>query len=145
MTVIATDGRSMAGDGICCDSGGSITTLAMVKIRVLNDGSIVGVAGSAFDIDFIVDWMEQGGSPPKGLYEKGEFLRLMPDGKAMIYHYQGGCFEVALPYAIGCGSDFARMAMRLGKTPAEAVALTCELSVHCGGTITEHSLSPPPE
>ncbi len=55
---------------------------------------------------------------------------------------KSGCFEYEQYHAAqileddfgawGCGSDFAIMAMRLGKSADEAVLLASEFSVECG-------------
>lgn len=50
-----------------------------------------------------------------------------------IFRTYGGLniFEVPEFDAIGAGEDFALAALHLGKSPAEAVTVACELSVWC--------------
>ena len=52
-------------------------------------------------------------------------------------------FEVSEFDAIGAGEDFALTAMHLDKTPAEAVAIACELSVWCSQPVTTISVALP--
>ena len=141
MTTIATDGRTMAGDGLCLDGGDAITSLDIVKVRRLKNGGIVGVAGSAFDIDAFVDWLDGPQSePPKDMWEKTEALALMPDGRCYFYNDKGKRFETSLPAVTGSGSDLAMGAMAAGKSPAEAVEIACANHASSGGTITALSL-----
>lgn len=60
MTTIATDGKSMAGDGVC--SGNGIRHgLSVRKVHLLPDGRIVGIAGCSYAHAAFLPWLTAGG------------------------------------------------------------------------------------
>lgn len=145
MTTIATDGRSMASDGRCCDGSGIITTDAIQKVYRLSDGSIAGFAGSAFDAPAWLEWLNGDRSgKPEDVWEKAEATILQPDGRVFIYNHHGRCFEAQLPYGTGTGGEFARGAMMAGASPEKAVAIAMKRDSSSGGTITVLHLEPQP-
>jgi ATP-dependent protease HslVU (ClpYQ) peptidase subunit len=142
LTTIACDGKSMAGDGLCLTGGDSISSTTVVKVRRLAGGGLVGVAGSAFDVDTFVDWLNSDRSEkPLDTWEKSEALVLEPDGKAYFYNSTGKCFETSIPAATGSGVEMAMAAMACGKTAKEAVEIACLLHSQSGGLITELRLA----
>lgn len=133
MTVIATDGRSMAGDGRAL-AGWTIADDDRVKVHRLASGAIVGTCGKASQGQAFRDWLD-GGPEPTDTADFGALV-LNPDGSI---DYYDGIVKVPMntaPQAIGCGSDFALAAMDLGKTPTEAVAYAITRNAGCGGKIT---------
>ena len=135
MTVIATDGKTMAADGITV-SGWSIIRTDAVKIHRAPDGCVFGTTGHASDNQKFADFIISGHYPEK-LHEDFSALVLTPEGK--IFHYSSDCMPLALspPQAIGCGADVAIGALKAGAGPRLAVEITGQTSTHCGGSITE--------
>lgn len=138
MTVIATDGVTMAGDGLITD-GWTVITTNDVKVHRLANGGLFGMTGPASDDLAFRAYLENGGDRPK-LSESFTALVLNPDGHVTWYDASGGGFPCPAPQAIGAGADFARAAMDLGKTATEAVEVACRHNVGCGGTITTLTL-----
>ena len=134
MTTIATDGKTMAGDGLVT-SGCAIFGTNCVKVRKLADGRIVGMAGSAYDFDPFCEWLENGGDHPGDMIDDFEALVLNSDGTCLSYNNKGRCIPEELPTATGSGRDFALAAMDLGFSPEEAVKLACKRDTNSGGTI----------
>lgn len=134
MTTIATDGKSMAADGMITDND-VVCLTNYVKIRRLSDGRIVGFSGDAFNYDAFAEWLEKGeGEPPK---LSGQFscLALRPDGSVVQYDDQGRSFPEMVPMAIGSGMRFAIAAMDLGKSAEQAVRYACTRDIYSGGEI----------
>jgi ATP-dependent protease HslVU (ClpYQ) peptidase subunit len=141
MTTIATDGKSMAGDGmISCD--GTVFDRNFVKVHRLRDGRIAGVCGSAYDIEPFCMWLEEGGDKPK-----------LSDGfEALVLDLQGGCrsynsdcqsLREPTITASGGGKDFALAAMDAGASPERAVEIACDRALGTGGKITVLHIEPP--
>lgn len=134
MTTIATDGKTMAGDGcrFYCDT---CVMASAVKVRRLHDGALVGTAG---DVGFgmaVVEWLENGGPPP-ALKDDGSALLLETSGECFVLDHNCNRIPVEAPVSIGSGMDLAIGAMMAGATPAEAVAIAAQKDPHTGGTIT---------
>ena len=135
MTTIATDGKSVAADGL-----GTVNNLVVErageKVRKLRDGSLLGVAGDAFALDQIADWLEAGAVPadrPEGL--KVDVLLIRPGGSALMCGNSLRLTACDLPYAIGSGGDLAMGAMAAGKSPAEAVEIAARYDINTGGRV----------
>lgn len=141
MTVIATDGKTMAADGLSLDRGGVVCSLDVVKIRRLGDGRLVGLAGTPYDLDIFCEWLEGGGDFPKFDEEHFDPLVLETDGKAYHYNHQGRRTENMLPTAVGSGTDLAIGAMEAGLSPREAAEIACKRHSGCGGRIIGLSLA----
>lgn len=138
MTVIATDGRTMAGDGLTV-AGWTVICTDTQKLTRIKDGRIVGTSGNAEDNQPFRNWLENGGDKPK-LSDDFSGLVLSPDGS--ITHYSNTCiaWSASAPAAIGSGQDFALTAMDLGRSPVDAVKAACKRSMGCGGNITSMSI-----
>jgi len=134
MTTIATDGDTMAGDGMIA-SDGVVFHRGFVKVRQLPDGRIVGVCGSAYDIEPFSAWLVEGGDKPE-LSDAFEALVLDPTGECRCY--SGDCTSIVeeLPTACGSGRQIALGAMEVGATPGEAVEIASRRSLGTGGKIT---------
>lgn len=133
MTTIATDGRSMAGDGLVT-SNGTVFGSACQKVHRLPDGRLVGMTGPVYNQQIFLDWLASGGDAPK-LLEGFESIVLGPDG-ALSYDEHCHCYPEELPTAAGSGRQIAIGAMEAGATPAQAVEIACRRNTETGGQIT---------
>lgn len=135
MTVVAANLKEMAADTLCI-AGGSHTYTS--KICRLDDGSIVGCAGTGSDA--VVDWLKRGGgyrdAPPILEKDDWEVLHLRFSG---LYLYTNSFYPMKLKeknFAIGCGEDVAMYVMRkLKKSPVEACKEAIEMNHFCGGKV----------
>lgn len=142
MTTIATDGITIAADGLgVC--GGERTWRDMKKIRVV-DGRIYGCTGDAPLFDALIKWHKDGSDPSK--YPKVENQSgclLVIDDRGLVRYTHTCPYADAFPYpaAFGSGADYASMAMHLGLSPRDAVEKAAHFDVHTGGTITEINIA----
>lgn len=142
MTTIATDGKTMAGDGLI-NGDGVVHGRSFPKVRALEGGVIIGLCGCICDVEPFLAWMDGG---PKPRLEKGfQALLLSPGGPPRLYYGDLKSEPVELPYAIGSGGHFALAAMDFGKTPEEAVRYAATRDIHTGGTITVLELHAKPK
>jgi ATP-dependent protease HslVU (ClpYQ) peptidase subunit len=137
MTTIATDGKTMAGDGQTALAEGHVTVLTKSKLHHLPDGSVIGCAGNTVDILRAVAWLKSGreGKPPK-LAEVG-ILQLMPDGSLFYWNEELEPHQWDVPCAIGTGGELALGAMLAGASPKKAVEIACQRDPMSGGKISE--------
>ena len=138
MTVIVTDGRLMACDGLITDHD-TIVGTKRNKIRRMRDGSLVGTAGDSLVGGLIQDWLD---TPvrKRGNYPESETtraLQLMRDGSVLLYDPKsnGNPISVSTPAAIGSGMDYALAAMDMGATVARAVGIAIGRNPYCGGAV----------
>jgi ATP-dependent protease HslVU (ClpYQ) peptidase subunit len=98
--------------------------------------------GTSALIKEMVRWVEDGAKPetfPAQQRDSKESVSLLvvpPSGP--LLQYETTPFPLTIEdakWAIGSGRDFAVMAMRLGKTAAEAVELACEFCHDCGNGV----------
>lgn len=139
MTCIATDGRTMAGDGRITSGGGLILCEAWEKVWRLSDGSIVGACGDQNDMMLARDWLDRGADfdlIPK-LSEDFEALILRPDGQVEWFERRCVFVPLEVPTAIGSGREVAMTAMDMGLGPAAAVRQSFKRIATCGGAIIE--------
>lgn len=128
MTTIAANKHMMAADSLCDDGG-----LASKGVKLFEvDGDILGIAGTLGQGMKFVNWYKNKEGEHPDLDET-TVLILHKDGSLETWDGSG----VGIPvlekfYAIGSGSQFAIMAMHLGKTPEEAVKLTCKFDTGSG-------------
>jgi ATP-dependent protease HslVU (ClpYQ) peptidase subunit len=134
VTTIATDGKSMAGDGLCTGDG-LIHGRSVGKVCRLPDGRIVGSAGTAYGQQAFAEWLINGGDKPR-LADSFEGLVLHPDGRCLTYNEHCQSCDQELPAVTGSGGALALGAMLAGKNPAEAVAIAADRDPFTGGTIT---------
>ena len=136
MTTIATDGKTIAGDGLrtFCDE---ITGTNHKKIRIV-DGKIYTFTGSAALFSPAIKW-----------YAVGANLKALPKAEdnhwVLVVIDQSGITRITSampwpeqfdpPFCLGAGEDFALGAMRAGLSPEEAVRLTAKHFTHTGGEI----------
>lgn len=142
MTTIATDGKSMAGDGLVIDHRETVVDTERRKVFRLADGRIIGGAGNAADVDAWRAWLE-GGKDGACPIDSDRFagLILSPDGTVHWVDHKGREMETPVPSACGSGQDFAYGAMAVGASAALAVAAAASRDAYSGGTITVEHLS----
>jgi ATP-dependent protease HslVU (ClpYQ) peptidase subunit len=138
MTTIATDGQTMAGDGLVT-SGGIVFGRTAVKVQKLSDGRLVGICGNARYAAPFVAWLESGGDVPE-MDDEFEALVVSADGTCKSYDYKGRSLDEELPTASGSGREIALGALVAGSTPEGAVRAACERDTMTGGEITIVSL-----
>jgi ATP-dependent HslUV protease subunit HslV len=136
LTTIATDGKTMAADGLSRDQGGLVCSESVKKVRRLRDGRLFGLAGCPYDLDLIEKWLNEGGDFPALHADAIDLIVLEKDGRAYSYGKSGGRSEQMLPAAGGSGVDIAIGAMEAGASPEEAVRISCKRHAGSGGEIT---------
>jgi ATP-dependent protease HslVU (ClpYQ) peptidase subunit len=139
MTTIATDGKSMAGDGLVTGDNMVFST-SVPKVRRLKSGGLVGVCGSAFNFDPFVEWLDKGGDPPT-LTDGFEALVLLPSGKVLSYNEQCRAIHEDLPTACGSGRQLAIGAMEAGAKPKRAVEIAAKRDLGTGGKIRSFTIT----
>ena len=132
MTVIATDGESMAGDSLTT-AGTQIAAYAP-KVHKFPDGRIAGSSGDTTECRKLIRWLRDGGDKPE--VGDAEAIVLNTDGTVEWWDKQFEPIQYVVPMAIGSGGDIAIGAMLAGVEPCEAVRLTMERDRSCGGDIT---------
>ena len=145
MTAIATDGRTMAGDGRI-NAAGLITNDEFEKVWHGPDGSVYGLSGDTAAMAVARQWVERGCDPdcvPKVPGNGFEGLRLKLDGAVDLFDGTFMFMPTRVPFALGCGADLALMAMTLGRSPSEAVKDAARLHSHVGGRVRD--LRPKPK
>lgn len=133
MTTIVTDGESMAADRRV--TGDGLVHGETGKIRMADNGDIIGLAGTAFDLDSFVAWYNSDRTDSVQIHEITEALVLQTDGRVFCYNHQGRSFEHSLPAAIGSGSALAYGAIAAGASPAQAVLIASERDIYSGNGV----------
>ena len=129
----------MAADSLAVSGNRKYRTRKLYRVR----GALLGVSGSIGEMLMAVEWYRRGAdldNRPVGL--DGSMLVLDQNG---MFRYESNCYPIPvfdLFAASGSGADVALAAMRLGKTPGEAVALACEIDLHTGPPVTVERLDP---
>jgi ATP-dependent protease HslVU (ClpYQ) peptidase subunit len=139
MTTIATDGRSMAGDGLATLNH-AIVSQNHVKVVRLSDGSLFGATGDTGQIKRVAAWLEDGADPgayPHDLKE-AVVLVLRPDGKIYtLDELSAGYLDpIEAPAAIGAGERYAMGAMDAGASPEEAIRITSRRDPYTNDRVT---------
>lgn len=149
MTVIAWDGKSLAGDKRAVVGGGLIRTTTKI-FSVLHGLALAGYAGDADAGEEMLAWFEDGYQPakfPASQRDRDNWSGLLVVwGDGRIWKFERSPYPIKFPpqhFAIGSGRDFALMAMHLGKTAREAVKLASIFDSGCGNGVDE--LAHPPQ
>lgn len=138
MTVIAFDGVRLAADRR--STHGSLIR-HLTKIHTIGE-VFVAHSGDAAEGRWMLEWYRQGAKAAEFPEFQKNTDRWAPlhvffkDG--VIHAYERSPYPIIYPpqmYATGSGRDFALMAMRLGKSPKEAVELTIEFDSGCGNGV----------
>jgi hypothetical protein len=135
VTTIATDGRTIAGDGLITLSG-TIVQFGAVKVERLADGRVIGCCGDASDQREFAAWLVGQGKKPK-LGPRFSAI-VAAKGQPLRVYFDDCTFdEVVPPFAIGSGAVHAFAALDCGKSPVGAVEIASGRDIYTGGTITE--------
>lgn len=139
MTVIAWDGKTLAGDKRTSFGGLHATT---TKVHRLQDGRLVGCAGTTAQIAEMVHWLNAGADAEKlptaqrDPKECVSALVIEPGGRVLQYENTAHPIVIEnLTWAIGSGRDFAMAAMYMGRSAEQAVSVACALDCTCGNGI----------
>lgn len=148
MTVIAWDGKTLAADKQVTLFSAKITTTKVRRIK--REGRIPEVLAWTGDQDSgqaMAEWYEAGADPaafPECQRDSEAWTRLIVADRYGAKYYDRAPFATKVEDAFaawGTGSDFAIMAMHLGKTAREAVELTCLFAVGCGNGMDAFDLA----
>lgn len=138
MTVIAWDGKTLAADKRAC-IGTMISTVTKIQ-RIGN--LLVGGAGDFGYVLAMFDWIKKGRralSFPDDQRSADNWqlvIVIEVDGTASIYERTPFPVRYEQTFvAIGSGREFARAALYMGATAAEAVSVACALDNGCGNGI----------
>lgn len=134
MTTIATDGKSMAGDGLLTGNG-IVHGFDFRKVFRLADGRIAGFCGDSYALPAVVEWLNNGGNLPDIDPENFEGLILHPDGRCQSVNGKGQMIDQPVPAVTGSGGAIALGAMLAGASPTEAVDIACQRDCKTGGQI----------
>jgi ATP-dependent protease HslVU (ClpYQ) peptidase subunit len=144
MTTIATDGRTIAADGLVTAGIERIDTSARKIVRV--DGLIYALCGRTSALRPLVRWHQDGADPDTVPKVGGEWglVVIDPNQPHAHYYHNDALFPSFVPYpcAFGTGEQFARGAMLAGADPRRAVEIAAECDVNTGGTITHLDIGP---
>ena len=141
MTTIAWDGKTMASDTLATDYWG-MKEVVTNKILTGKD-FLLGCAGEHGQImqwwrgisNFTAQELLDVGYTPYCRDSNDPSMVLVCE-HGVFRHVSGIFAKVSRPYhAVGSGREYALMAMRLGKSASEAVALAIEFDVNTGGEI----------
>ncbi len=129
MTVIATDGVTLAADSLT--TYGSLKWRYASKIYSLKDG-YYAYAGSVSEGEAVYNWLKDGGDKP----DVENFYCIITKGKSVRCMWSNlvRC-KVPRLHADGSGSEVAIAAMHCGLSPEEAVRLAIKLCDGCGGKV----------
>jgi len=131
MTTIATDGNTIAADGLVV-AGTVVSKRNAVKLYRLDD-EIVGLSGKLDEcVNYMAWYRGESENPPGGDIE---VVHLREDG---IYTGNApgyNLFKVDAPYTIGSGEGIAMGAMVAGVSPADAVRIAAKYDIYTGGRI----------
>lgn len=139
MTTICTDGETIAADMLITGNGlkhGSFSKLARA-----NDGSVIGVVGSPFDLDSFVEWYNGDRKEPWSAEDNSEMLVLSPGGVILCFNYLGRSYVATPPQAIGSGAGVAYGALAMGASPKQAVEVASKYDYRTGAGVESMSVS----
>lgn len=142
MTTVATDGRTMAGDGLAHDRG-VITDTDAAKVQRLKDGSLFGCAGDWGDCLAVCAWLDGDGDKPVKP-DSVSALHLRADGSLIYYGENLFPIPTSAPAAVGSGMAHALTAMDLGLDSHAAVKMAAKRDTLTGGDIIVISLEDRP-
>ena len=134
MTTIATDGKAMAADGLVTGNGLRHMDDCR-KIFTLEDGRIVGMAGSCFLHQDAIDFLN-GKRDEIDLGDDFEAIILHPNGKCECMDGEGRCYKQSVPAVTGSGGAVALGAMAHGASPKQAVKIAAQFDTATGGVVT---------
>jgi hypothetical protein len=138
MTVIAYDGRYVAGDTLIVNDGGLRNSCGKLRIW---ETQVLATTGAADHGEALVIWFKDGKKPAAFPNVVGS----QKDGSLYVFEYGKPimCFQTypapiiftGEEFACGSGGEIARAALHLGRDARQAVDAAIELNVYCGGDI----------
>lgn len=138
MTVIAWDGKHMAGDKRTNFGGLHATTTKVHRIREC----LVGCAGNTAQIIEMQKWFAEGAkredfpAAQRDVKECVSMLVIEPSGRVLQYENTPDPMVIENPFwALGSGRDFAMAAMYMGRSAEHAANVACALDMGCGNGI----------
>jgi 20S proteasome alpha/beta subunit len=138
MTCIAWDGKTLAADKR--QSRGTLITTTSKIFRV--GDALIGLSGESALNAQMLAWFRDGEKVdafPAAQRDKEDWSAIIvvrADGT--LHTYERSPYPSVIEdrrFAIGCGRDFALMAMHLGKSAREAVELTAMFDSGCGNGV----------
>lgn len=144
MTTIAFDGTMVAADGLIC-LGDQVVGRSTKKLHVVAPGAYAGYAGADPIGKKRIQWLREGGKPEAWPTIEGQDCSLLvvyDDGSAALV-CDGVMTEVAAPFAIGSGAQFAIGAMHAGCNAFEAVEIAAKCDAFTGGRIDSYLVVKP--
>jgi ATP-dependent protease HslVU (ClpYQ) peptidase subunit len=150
VTTIAADLETMASDSkVGIGMGVSYKAVKITRVKKM----LVGAAGNGGDCSRLLEWAERDFKGPRPKWEEDSgsdmavwALILRPDGLFFMDQDSPEPERIDEPFfAIGSGGKSARVAMLLGKTPEEAVALACQVDDDSGLPVQVLSLKDQPK
>lgn len=138
MTVIACDKKTMSADRLMCANGTKKSTNKIYQINNL----AIGFAGTMTKVSACLGWITQYGLNPEKFPETSEedfveFIIYNKEEKTLKY-YENSPYAIEIFddfIAIGSGTPYAETAMKMGKSPEEAVQISIDMCIYCGGSI----------
>jgi ATP-dependent protease HslVU (ClpYQ) peptidase subunit len=138
MTVIAWDGKTLAGDKRTNFGGLHGTTTKIHRFK----GCLLGCAGNTAQIMEMHQWVMSGykreefPAPQRDAEKCVSMLVIEPSGKILQYENTPDPIVIENKFwAIGSGRDYAMAAMHLGHSARVAAEVACALDVGCGNGV----------
>ena len=138
MTCIAWDGKTLASDKRASYGDMICTVTKIFRVGEL----LVGGSGELPFVSAMVEWIRQGRKISEFPAAQGSkedwqpIIVIEADGTPSIYERTAFPVRYEQQFvAIGSGREFARAAMHLGKSAAEAVQCAIDLNTGCGNGI----------
>ena len=143
MSVIAWDGKTLAADKRCLIGS---TIRSSTKIFRVGD-SLVGLSGDFIRALEVLEWLKLGDRSEKFPAMRGDRHGnlLVVDARGDVWKYEEGPIPYQLdgPHAAaGCGDESALVAMHMGASAAEAVAIVSLFNNGCGNGVDTLTLEP---
>lgn len=131
MTTIAYRDGIMAADSRAY-SGNRFPVGEKTKIRLLDDGTLIGVSSTVpGEGEAVIQWFAAGADPKDGpsASPKHTLLAVRPGGEVFFAddsYFISGPLKAEF-FAIGSGGEYAQGAMAMGASAEQAVRIACRL------------------
>lgn len=141
MTIIASDGTTLAGDGRVIAGHSHIVTDDFQKIKVRgNPPRIYAICGLLAIFDALIAWHLAGAKAddvPKLPKDTDGWSLLVIDhqGPKLYQSNAPYAFPVSYPFAMGIGEEYAITLLDVGFSPERAIRQACKREAHAGGEI----------